>query len=438
MPDDLDTPSLRRFARDLRRIREERDVSLAVIQEETQVHSSHLESFESGTLHEEERMNEIYLKAFVRAYAEAIGLPTETVVDHLESAISGSYDDQLADEFLDVPSTRDDSTDAGASEMDPPHGGGAIASDRSPPLEESSEDAEDPTDNSSQDSADEPTRHSASDESPPMPAEDSGAPGEEESSTEDELESPNEEENTSKHFSDLPDGRKVEDGSSPPQGRSLSSTRPSTPVSPFPESVWGFLWAHRTMILSVVGIVFVLAVGGVVGGYLVGDGSSPESTVEREPPENARPSDDGSSTTEAAADTAATEGQSAQAPPANITLGDTLHVTVRATSDVRELRVQQDENLRRPYWIEAGEARVFPFTERITLQNQLDSLQLLLEGHPYPTDRTDEQGRVVIHRDIAEQFADTLRGAPVSVPETPDTIWGDGPPVTSDTLSSEP
>jgi hypothetical protein len=35
---------------------------------------------------------------------------------------------------------------------------------------------------------------------------------------------------------------------------------------------------------------------------------------------------------------------------------------------------------------------------------------------------------VVITRDTAQQYADTLRGTPVPVPESPDTSFGTGPP----------
>ena len=82
--------------------------------------------------------------------------------------------------------------------------------------------------------------------------------------------------------------------------------------------------------------------------------------------------------------------------PATLRLDDTLHVTVRATSAVRELRVQQDNDLRRPYWMEEGDALVFPFTQRLVLQDQLDSLQLLPEGYPYPKTRTDGEGRIIV------------------------------------------
>jgi len=113
-----------------------------------------------------------------------------------------------------------------------------------------------------------------------------------------------------------------------------------------------------------------------------------------------------------------------------------MFVTVLATAPVRELRVRQDDDLRRPYWIEEGDALVFPFARRITLQNQLDSLRLFLNRFSYPTTRPD--ARVVLTRDTVQQFAETLQGAPATISATPDTVPIEKPssaiPDTTDTV----
>ena len=438
MSDDLDTPSLRRFARDLRRIREDRDVPLASIQDETQVHSSYLESFEAGTLHEQARMNEVYLKAFVRAYAEAIGLSPKNVVEHLALALSGTYDGQLAAAFLDTP-PNEDASQGGATDEDPPQ---EERTEEEKTEAQSLDPADDAQDRAPSDRASPPASSDAmppsadpEEEAPPSQARDSSSAKHEATSTEAKSPSGSEREEGLRSSSDSPSG------TSGPKERSRPRDPSSTPAPvrgavSFLASVWAFVQSHRTGVLLAVGGVFVLALGGVLGGYFTEEApSSSASIVKNEPPESTPASDAPASAVDPSPDTGQSESQS-RPPPANIVLGDTLHVTVRAVADVRELRVQQDDNLRRPYWIEAGDARVFPFAERITIQNQLDSLQLLLEGHPYPTDRTDEEGRVIIRRDTAQQFADTLRGAPASLPETPDTIRG-AASVPSDTLSPE-
>ncbi len=440
MPDDLDTPALRRFARDLRRIREDRSVSRTAIQEETQVHASHLKSFEAGVLHEEERMNGVYLKAFVRAYAEAIGLSAETVVEHLESALSGTYDDQLAVTFLNAPSTEAEADVSEAAAASPSAEGEQDAAD-SPsgpsdkPGEKTSEDKLGPAEESPQETKTDPTQAVSSDaqssagQSPSSPR--SGA-----SASEAAGERPSPDVQEEPHFSDL-SGEEERAGRAPSSAHGRAPRQGTPQGDSFSSTVQGILAAHRDKVLTTIGIALLVGLVGGLGFYLTRGGATSEPPSGGETLGASPAADAGPSAAEATGDTSAPAPRSARRPPADITLGDTLHVTVRATEDVRELRVQQDDNLRRPYWIEAGEARVFPFVERVTLQNQLENLELLLEGYRYPITSTDEQGRVIIRRDTAEQFADTLRGAPASISESPDTIRGQGSFPDPDTTSSE-
>ena len=110
-------------------------------------------------------------------------------------------------------------------------------------------------------------------------------------------------------------------------------------------------------------------------------------------------------------------------PPADLTLGDTLHLTVIAEQDVSGIRIQRDDDLRRPYWIEANEASVFPFQRRVILTDPPETVdRVLVEGYPYPLDRTDAQDRIVIDRDTVAAFADTLRGPPADLPAEADTV----------------
>lgn len=106
-------------------------------------------------------------------------------------------------------------------------------------------------------------------------------------------------------------------------------------------------------------------------------------------------------------------------PLANVSLGDSLRLTLVAQRDVTGIRIQRDDDLRRPYWIDAGEATTFPFARRIIIDDELDDVDVLLEGYRYPEDRTDARGRLVITRDSAQAFVDTLRGAPVELDASP-------------------
>ena len=421
--------SFRRFARDLRRVREDREVSLSTVQEATQVHQSHLESFESGTLYEESRMNDIYLKAFVRAYAEAVGLSPEPVIDHLEAALEGEYDDQLLQAFLQRPSEGDGSegsaSDVDEADRDPEE------SSVPPPVPESlQEDLGDGDETSTDEASDVPAEGQ-----PESSDRDGGEPGAESA-------------NIPSEMDDLPErtpptqlgADKGADAQSQPEpARDTSgSERSGAPPGPPSDSGASSVSQFRSGPLVAGGLLLLLLVGGGVGLYMMGNGAASDSTAGSAGSGDARAGASSAPPPDTTAtDTAAVDRTPERPPLATVSLGDTLYAAVLATADVLEVRVQQDAKLRRPYWIEEGEAMVFPFTDRITLQNQLDNFQLLLEGYPYPTARTDDDGRVVISRDTAQQFADTLRGEPTPIPASPDTAWGDAPDVESDTLETD-
>jgi len=263
MPDDLDTPALRRFARDLRRIREDRSVSLASIQEETQVQASHLESFEKGVLHEESRMNDVYLKAFVRAYAEAIGLSAEPVMNHLGSALSGTYDDELATAFLDVPPPQDESVGADGSVTES--------------LDEEDAEAPGSVGNSSSDSEDGPLHDSSSDQSPAAQKERTGGVGTETPSRASGGSSSTETAGDATRFSDRSEGKETE-----PEGvRSRERGSPSRTAATF-GSFQDVVADHRGKVLTIGGIVFFLVLVGGLGSLFMkgGEEGNPPSDAE--------------------------------------------------------------------------------------------------------------------------------------------------------------
>lgn len=104
-------------------------------------------------------------------------------------------------------------------------------------------------------------------------------------------------------------------------------------------------------------------------------------------------------------------------------MGDTIDVVVVAeTGPVQQIRVTQDTDSRRPYWIEQGRANRFPVLERIVIEEQLEKIRLLVEGYEFPTSRRDSLNRIVITRETAEAFADTLTGDPVPLNVTPTLI----------------
>ncbi len=109
-------------------------------------------------------------------------------------------------------------------------------------------------------------------------------------------------------------------------------------------------------------------------------------------------------------------------PPASLELGRSIHVAIRANEPVQGIRIQRDSDLRRPYWIDEGEVSIFPFSERIVIEQDLTNVDLFVEGYAYPTDNVDIRGRVIITRDSVQAFSETLRGEPVEFSTPPDTI----------------
>jgi len=108
--------------------------------------------------------------------------------------------------------------------------------------------------------------------------------------------------------------------------------------------------------------------------------------------------------------------------PASLELGRSIHVAIRANEPVQGIRIQRDSDLRRPYWIDEGEVSIFPFSERIVIEQDLTNVDLFVEGYAYPTDNADIRGRVIITRDSVQAFSETLRGEPVEFSTPPDTI----------------
>jgi len=99
----------------------------------------------------------------------------------------------------------------------------------------------------------------------------------------------------------------------------------------------------------------------------------------------------------------------APAPAPAKVLGDTISISVIATFDkVDPIRIRIDNDLRRPYWIEQGDTLRLRFTQQVILEQQLEDIQLLFDGHPYPTDRRDAQGRLVITREKLQAYLDSL------------------------------
>ena len=478
----VDEPTVaKRFSKDLRQIREERGISIDEVHSKTRIARTLIESFEKGHLYDHESYNRVYLRSFVKAYAEAVDISVQQALDGLKDALDGTYDGWLAEEFIRRPRASDEGSqreaDSGASPDESeeteefsnvpsaggPDGRGGIVG---PPRAVGEDDSEAPdADAASAEEEEESAAEVDAEESDPDPDPDNDqepsrsehSPSPSSPSTDDDGTDTDDERRSDADGDNpswLEDEGSDEDAPSPSFPQQDSAAEPDveapsagmgeggvvgepTPLGSSSEeegttgarsqevnpsrqqrssgsASWNPFSGHqeREMYLAAAGIAIVVVVlAGLAFLFFSSEEPAPETTS----PANV-------DTTEAAAsapDTAATQPE--RPPPANLTLGETLHLTVRATANVSNLRVQRDEDLRRPYWIEDGEANVFPFERQVTLQNELEDIDLFLEGYPYPMPN-DTTGGIEITRSQAEAFADTLRGAPPSLSAVPDTI----------------
>lgn len=85
--------------------------------------------------------------------------------------------------------------------------------------------------------------------------------------------------------------------------------------------------------------------------------------------------------------------------------GDSLKVTVVAAyGKLDPFRAKVDRDLRRPYWLDQGDSLEFWFSNQVTVEDNLDMMMLLFEGVDYDIVDTDSTARVVINRDSANAF----------------------------------
>ena len=418
MSDETRAAAGKRFAQDLRRIREDRGVSVAAIHQQTQVAPSLVESFEEGGLYDHAAFNEVYLRSFVRAYAGVIGISAEVAVDGLDSALEGSYDHALADEYLQDRPVGEEAAaqeESGSSASDEEASSSPDRSDHSAsetltPESSSEESDAAPTDDASDDAASRPSVQpdTVPDEDPPL--EGDYAMGQD----------PVPVGTVGGSSSDLPSPDRRSSGGSGDAGG-----------MPEPNRQWLVAIGVLLLVLGSVGtgLWYVLGADAESPTSSQGPGSQSESraSVSLDTSDTAESSNPAENTAGPPRDTATVDAETSQETTSVLPLGETLHLTLRADSNVSRILIQRDDDLRRPYWIRQGEAATFPFTRRATVENEIDDVTVYLENRRVAL-RPDSSGRIVLDRD---RVATLLKARPGPVGEwssPPDTIALGAPP----------
>ena len=384
MPEAPHSNTGQQLADDLRRIREDRNVSLDALHDETKIPVGLLQQFEDTGLFDHPMFNRVYLRSLIRAYAEMVEIPTNTALAALDQALDGSYDGLLVSEYLEgapersTPQDVEEKTDQEAVEEE---------------AESVAKQTEQERDETEKAAASKATVSSAA-------VSKAVEKGSEQTAT-----SPQVQEEADQPPTPKTTERAITQRRQP----AARSSKRSTSGQRRSEIKLGGI--NPAFVFGGIG---VLVLGGIIWAIItfVDFGSSADEVQQAQAVADSVARADSLASAQAQADAEAER----QPQRANITLGDTLNFVIIADQDkVQGIRITRDDDVRRPYWIEQGVAQAFPAQRRIIIDDKLDIIRVLLNGYPYPTTNRDDRGRLVITRDSAQAFVDTLTGQPEQV-----------------------
>ena len=340
------SPTLNAFLSDLVQIRERSGVSLDDIRVKTKVYPHVIAQFESDGLHGHPLFNNLYLKAFVRSYAIVIGVSPEFVVDAYEGALNGRYERELAVKYL-------------GHEL-------VELQDVTLPIQP----------NNAVEVIDEPSLISSNS----IPASES-------------LSEPNEP-RVKKEYVRL-SSKKPTDDFAQFWRRLLDAGKEHGVVQ------WGILAG-----CIVIGVLLITRLITLQNTDVQPDLSQATTIQETSVADENSESD---SLTEDVAESATVASSVQSVPATPVTLGDSLHITVIAKEGKLDpFRARLDGDLRRPYWLNAGDSMQFWMNDQIIIEDNLQFMEVLLEERPFPIYQTDSTARVVINRDTAMVFFNSI------------------------------
>lgn len=335
MPDPAVTASGERFARDMRRIRDEHGVSMEDIHDKTMISMHIIESFEQDGLFEHPTFNQVYLRSFIRSYANAAGVDPEDALHHLDEALAGDYANELAVHYL------------GDEPTDPP----------APVSEDDEEEGAEKQDARSLEA--EPSEEATS------RPEGLGEPGEDDVLPADESD----------------DEERIQD-------------------------------ENRRGILIGIGAVLVIIIAWVLVDAFQIDNNEAQTA----------------SSTDVPTDTVETNplmtisfDSLARLTAPRVDIGDTMYFTVVAQERLGPIRIRRDDDYRRPYYLNRGQAAVFPAQQQIIFSEDLQDIRLLVNGYEYPNVQSLTPP-LVMSRDSVQTFLDTTSTEPLQLIVPADTF----------------
>ena len=348
-----------RFARDLRRIRRDRGVSLTDIHDATKMVYDLIKCFEHNALIGHPQFNRVYLRLFVRGYAEHLNMDVEMALEAFELAMKGRYTGSLAKAYL------------GESEEEHQEEG---------PKQEKKTGRKEPA-------APEPDQATEATPSAQAERESAKIPSEESA------------ELTPQSDSEVTDPE-TDAGAQAP-GKSGSGSGP--------DPRWIFLGVLVVVVgLGVWGLTRVAPPNDMADDAVPASGMTDVTAPANGMTDAAVPANDVTDVT------APANGMTDAAVPANDipiqSLPDTLNIVIVADKgSVAPIRVTVDNDLRRPYWISRGNSMTFRMADRIILEQQLDSVTVQVEGMTYPVSRPTGEDMVILTRDALRSWFSSIQ-----------------------------
>ncbi len=392
----------KQFARDLCSIRRARGVSLTDIHEATRMAYDLIKRFEHDALIDHPQFNRVYIRVFVRGYATRLGIDAKEALDAFERAMQGKYDGSLAREYLEKSGEPPSEKEAQAS-SDAPEASEPKASAPGPKASAPGSKASAPGSKASAPGS----KASAPGSKASAPGSKASAPGSEAAApTEADPELPTEE---SSEKSDEPAAmaRPREEPLKPlskvppasaasSKGASALAPSASAPLadgrsagrkaSAGSKGRLDARWVFMGLLLVVVALVI----------WNLARAMSSADEADQAVPSPAAPTSSVHAPTEAIG-------------AFRLPLPDTLAITVVADKgSVAPIRVTLDDDVRRPHWIERGDAETFRIADRIILEQQLDSVTVQVEGVAYPLSRPAGQDSVILTRATLVSWASSL------------------------------
>ena len=369
------TGPLGQFLYDLSSIREKRNVSLEALRNATKVYPNVIAQFEVDGLKDHPLFNSLYVRAFIRSYANAVGIPPEDVLRAYDDALQGAYKRQLAIEYLDLPPEEIQALRASIKEKaaEPVFAVDKFEFEQQSqkvPAAKSKSATKNTTQRARPAKKKPRSQVNESDDGRAITFVPKSKQGPEESP-----------------LASLADGAKEAVSSFFASGKQNALVQ------------WGLLAGGLTLFVIVVMQLLSFQADSPTLNDL--QPAEPAATI---PAESVSPID-------ATPDSLVTlPAQPIENTPARVpaVLGDSIAVQiVAATGPLDPFRVKRDTDLRRPYWLDQGDTMDVYLKNRAIIEDDLASMQILIDGYAYPIYRTDSLARVVISRDSIQAFLDS-------------------------------